>query len=49
MDSIHMPLRMFYDNSAVVFMAKNNKSEVEVNTSTLSIYPYENVLKKSGF
>ncbi|KAA8517879.1 hypothetical protein F0562_015332 [Nyssa sinensis] len=26
MDSIHKPLRIFYDNSAVVFMAKNNKS-----------------------
>jgi hypothetical protein len=26
MDSIHRPLRMFCDNSATVFMAKNNKS-----------------------
>jgi hypothetical protein len=26
MDSIHGPLRMFCDNSAAVFMAKNNKS-----------------------
>ena len=26
MDSISKPLRMYYDNSAVVFMAKNNKS-----------------------
>ena len=27
MDYIHRPLRMFCDNSAVVFMAKNNKNE----------------------
>ena len=27
MDSISRPLRIFCDNSAVVFLAKNNKSE----------------------
>ena len=26
MDSISKPLRIFYDNSAAIFMAKNNKS-----------------------
>lgn len=35
MDSISKPLRIYCDNSAVVFMAK--KVGVEINTSTLSI------------
>ncbi|KAK9162937.1 hypothetical protein Syun_003839 [Stephania yunnanensis] len=36
MDSISRPLKMYCDNSAAIFMAKNNKSRVEASTSTLS-------------
>ena len=38
-DSISRPLTMFWNNSAAVFMAKNNKNGVvvEVNTPTSNI------------
>ena len=36
-DSISRPLRIYCDNSVVVFMAKNNKAVIEANTSTSSI------------
>ena len=35
-DSISRPLKIFYDNSVAVFLAKNIKREVEANTSTSS-------------
>ena len=35
-DSISRPLKMYCDNCVAVFMAKNNKVEVKVNTSTLN-------------
>ena len=33
-DSIQRPLRLYCDNSAIVFLAKNEKMGVEVNKST---------------
>ena len=50
-DTISRPLRIFYDNSVVVFMAKNNKKmKVKVSTSTLSTQPSEKSKRqKSGY
>ena len=39
MDSIFRPLKIYCDNSAAVLWLKTTKVGVEVNTSTLSIYP----------
>ena len=36
-DSVSRPLRIYCDNSTVVFMAKNNKSSSQNSTSTSNI------------
>ena len=46
LDSIFRPLRIICDNSAIVFLAKNYKSSSRASISTLSIWPYKNVLRK---
>ena len=37
MDSISRPLRIYYDNSIIAFLANNNKVVVKANILTLSI------------
>jgi hypothetical protein len=47
MDSISKPLRMYYDNSVVVFMAKNNKSESQNKHIDIKYLPIREHVKEN--